>query len=80
MARVNLNIDIPNDIYEYLRKYSKENHIPLNELIHQKIDKPIYNVLDEFSGKVASDDSADKLLKFVHSHPDMYKKGQMLYD
>lgn len=75
MARVNLNIDIPNDIYEYLHKYSRKNHIPLNELIHQKIDKSIYNALDEFSGKVASDDSANKLLKFAHSHPDMYKKG-----
>lgn len=56
MKKITLNIE--SDIYEYLEKYARDNNKTVTQVIHDE--------LDEFTGKLASNETADIVSKLIN--------------
>lgn len=56
MKKITLNIE--NDIYEYLEEYARENKTTVTTVIHEK--------LDEFTGELASKNTADIVAQLLN--------------
>lgn len=56
MRKITLNIE--NDIYEYLEEYARENKTTVTKVIHEK--------LDEFTGELASKNTADIVAQLLN--------------
>lgn len=56
MKKITLTIE--SDIYEYLEKYARDNNKTVTQVIHDE--------LDEFTGKLASNETADIVSKLIN--------------